>query len=108
MIGGKLFTGSTYGGNTINKVFDFASGVSTDVNYTFTGMPGTYRTNITYDAFNDMLYVTDYAQGFYRVQNAAALFGMTVPSNPVPEPATWVIFSISLFFAMYKRILWIK
>lgn len=103
MINGLMFTNPTYNGNSLNMVFNFATGTYTSVNYTLTGMPGSYRTNMTYDSLHDTMYVSDYGQGFYKVANASVLFNAPAATPAVPEPTSVVLVAMALGFALYAR-----
>lgn len=89
-IKGYLFTGKDFNDFGIQTRLNLATGLTTSVNFTLTGIPSpqAYISNAYYDDLADRLYIHtayDYgtgAEGVYYVDNAAQAFGV------VPEPTT--------------------
>ncbi|NUM36390.1 MAG: hypothetical protein HUU50_17760 [Candidatus Brocadiae bacterium] len=87
VINGKLFTATNYSQNSINKVYDLATGTMSSVSYNIlTGGSSFYWRDASYDAINDTVYFYNNSDNsFYKVANASVVFN--APST-VPEPQT--------------------
>lgn len=102
MLNGKLFTSSNYASNTINYVFDFATGSYSSVNYTFSPSSGAYWGDTFFDPTANTIYMNSVSdQKVYKITNASTVFN--APANiQVPEPGAWMLLLLGLSF-LWKR-----
>ena len=94
-IGGFIYFGDTFNSGQISARLNTSTGGIETVDFLLTGLGSSmYLSGMSYDTLNDTLYVHN-ATGtdrYYKVENAAAAFGVTV----VPEPSVIALFSAAL------------
>lgn len=97
MLNGKMFTSTSYNSNTIDKVFDFATGTYTSVSYSLSGSSGAYWGDTFFDSTTDTIYMNSVdASRVYKINNASTVFSAPAPPSSVPEPGTWIALLIGL------------
>jgi len=90
MLNGKLFTSTSYDSYTIDKVFNFATGTYTSVDYTLSGSSGAYWGDTFFDPLTDTIYMNSVnASRIYKITNASTVFNAV--GVPVPEMGTWIL-----------------
>ena len=93
MINGRLYTGPYYYQDQIDTIFDLATGSTSSVDYTITGVTGGYRDNLSYDSYNNVLFVHEQGDGFFMTGNASTRFDAP---NSIPEPGVFVLLLLGI------------
>lgn len=114
MLNGTLFLGEHFTGNTITYSFNYETGSLSSVDFTLEDENGnsglSYWGNTFYDTLEDTLYFNsvlgDYNNnmtGLYSLDHAAVAFDVSSGSDPVPLPATILLFGTGLAGLVGKR-----
>lgn len=98
-MGGYLFFGDHYNSGRISRRVNTVTGAVEAVDYELQGLDSSiYVSSISYDAYNDSLYIHS-GFSFYKVSDAFAAFGNPGLNGELPEPANLALCALALLAA---------
>jgi len=90
-----IFFGDSFNSGQISRRVDATTGSVEIVDFLLTGITNQYLSNVSYDAFNDSLYIQS-SGSFFKVAGASEAFGVPAQNNDVPEPTSFALFGLAL------------